>query len=451
MPQSSPTSARRAPLAALIGVATALVLALVLGVLQFFLPGERVGRQEAAIRAVVDDAAVAASYDISTIDGSTGAARFVVGLDLAPEIDDLATGALLTALFEGDYSVGVVDLRYQPGNSLRVAAMHRGPAEFAEVVDYGEQLPACDATISQLGPTGMAVYRLDLEATVADPLTSYERLLEDARPDWLSLGQLYLTTASGQWPKHIIEAGRELTPEERERFRELDAELSATISPGEKYSLQVVSRLGEARAQFTSRVVPAVPPSPIDPTSGPADAGDSAAPGPAAPAGPPSSGDSSDPATDRAGDDPAATGGSGGGAMGGGSSDTEGTTGGGTTGGGTTGGGSTGGGTSGGGSTDGGASGGGSTDSGASGGGSTDGGLTTVDGSEGEDDQGGDSDGQGNASAPEPVAPKPGNSGSKPGNSGSAPRPEHAGGPGGLGNRPNAQTPESAPTDRSVE
>ena len=265
MPRPGLLRTRRLPLAATIGVSGLLILALAVGVLQIFIPAESRSLQEAAIREVVDRSSVAARYRVEPMDGN-GGNLFALDVELDTEIDPLAAGSLLTTLFEETYEVGRVDLHYTSGHLLRISAMERRPAQWAEAIVFAGGLRTSDVALAQLGPRGMAVYRADIGSTAVDPMADYEELLEAPVPEWLSLGQVHLTTPAGQWPKHTINASRELTVEERVRFRELDAELASSIAPGEKYALLVSAELGDPTALFTSRVIPAVPPSSIDPS-----------------------------------------------------------------------------------------------------------------------------------------------------------------------------------------
>lgn len=269
MPRHVELAARRVPLVALIGASAALVLALVAAVL--VVPsGDRASEQESEIRALIESSAVELEIEqVSRLDGG-GEPRFAVGLRLIDEPDADAAGELLAALFDETYAVASVDLRFTDGPSLHAAEMERTHREWAELVDYAAGLRACELTVAQVGPTGMAVYRLGVAAQVDDPMTAYEELLADERPEWVSLGQVSIATPSGHWPKHTIDVGRELTPDERDHFRGLDRELASTVGGGERYLIRVTASLGDEQAEFVSRVVPAVPASVLDPTA-PAD------------------------------------------------------------------------------------------------------------------------------------------------------------------------------------
>lgn len=222
-------------------------------------PGQRKSMQEALIREAVDDSAIAASYELTpTATAGVSNVELTVRLALEPDADQAVAGRLLTTLFGSELDVAAVVYIFGDAHELRANRLERDPAEWTELVTFVGSLEPNTAELTQLGPAGVATYRLDVAASQADPALGYERLTSAERPEWLSFGHVVVQTESGQWPKRTIDAGRPLTEAELKEFRRLDDELAKTLKPDEKYAVSVVTELGNEVAKFDTRVIPAL-------------------------------------------------------------------------------------------------------------------------------------------------------------------------------------------------
>ena len=257
MPLPRSARARRTIVGASIGALGAALAAIVLLATGVIAPFDSPSRQEADIRSAVDGSGIAASYELTRMPaGASSTDGYALTLSLDRHASADSTGTLMSTLFADSLRVESIDLVYGPAQRIHVTNISREAAQWAALVDFGRDLIACDGELTQLGPNGMATYRLDLDSTTSDPAAVYEHLLDASRPEWVTFGDVHVTTPNGMWPKRSIQAGRELTADELAQFEALDAQLGSEAGPNEAYEVEVISILGHDDAEFRSRIVP---------------------------------------------------------------------------------------------------------------------------------------------------------------------------------------------------
>lgn len=256
---SGPTSARtrRSLVGATVAVLGTAAVVLVLVMTGIVGPFGNSARHEAEIRSAVDRAGVAETYELTRLPGSPASpGGYTLTLSLEKDANALSAGTLMSTLFGGGLPVEAVNLVYSPSQRIYISSIEREAAQWAALVEFGETLVACNAELSQLGPIGMATYRLDLATETADPQTVYEDLLDAPRPEWVTFGDVHVSTPSGVWPKRTIHAGRDLTVDELDHFEHLVADLGEKAGPNDAYEVEVISTLGHDVAEFRTRILP---------------------------------------------------------------------------------------------------------------------------------------------------------------------------------------------------
>ena len=253
----SPLKTRRALVGAAVGVGGTGILASALFFSGIIDPLGSAARQEAEIRNVVSTSGVVDHYELTRMPStSVDNASYTLTLDLETHPDAEMAGNLMSKLFDDSLRVHAIDLVYNPEQRIQVSQFKRDASEWSELVQFGHLLGECNAKLSQLGPAGLATYRLDLVAATADPAANYTALIGQMRPEWITFGDVMMTTSEGVWPKHTIRAGRDLTRQELAEFAELDAQLAEDAGPNGAYELEVITTLGHDRAEFYSRILP---------------------------------------------------------------------------------------------------------------------------------------------------------------------------------------------------
>lgn len=236
-------------------IAIAVIVCVVVAwiVLHFSTANGNAQAQEDLIRKTVDESGVAADFQLTKV--SEGQAGYQLDVTLLKEADPTDTGELLHTLYGDIESVTKVDLGFAENHELDTSRIERSTEEWSELVTHVDGIGPVVASFSQVGPTGAATYWLDLQSFAADPATEYERLQAVQRPEWLTYGNVELTTAPDSWPSLIIQAGRDVTADELSTFRALDDELAATVKAGEHYELKMLVELGADAAEFEMRIV----------------------------------------------------------------------------------------------------------------------------------------------------------------------------------------------------
>lgn len=236
-----------------IAIAVVVVLVVAWLVVHFSTASNKANAQEELIRQTVSDSGVAADYNILKVtDGDSG---YTLNVSLKKDAPSDATGELLHTLYGDLDSVSRVNLTFTETQSLSTSKLERSTQQWTALVGHVESAGPVTATFSQVGPTGAATYWLDMTSYAADPAAEYERLQKLDRPGWLTHGNLQLTTSPDSWPALLINAGRDITPEELNTFRSLNRELAATVNKGEHYELKMHVALGAESAEFEMRII----------------------------------------------------------------------------------------------------------------------------------------------------------------------------------------------------
>lgn len=248
---------RRLRLGGAIAIALAVVLAVVLIVVCIAVHcstvNSRTVAQEEFIRQVVNDSGVAEDYSLLKV--AEGAPGYTLDVSLREDASPEQTGALLHALYEDTESVSKVNLGFDADHALNTTRLDRTREQWSSLVGHVHEAGPMTASFTQLGPTGAATYWLDMTSFAEDPAAEYERIQLLDKPNWLTYGTLELSTEPDSWPALLINAGREVTPEELATFQSLNRELAETTDYGENYELAMHVELGADTAEFEMRII----------------------------------------------------------------------------------------------------------------------------------------------------------------------------------------------------